>query len=118
MRSMIEKNIMKIVVLAGGISTEREVSIVSGTQVCRALRSRGHQAILVDVYCGAREADVDTAFAMEYDLENAVEYIIGGDEGTKGIFRTECAGIMQSGGHCVYGAPWRKRRKWKDTGDV
>ena len=75
MRSMIEKNIMKIVVLAGGISTEREVSIVSGTQVCRALRSRGHQAILVDVYCGARETDADTAFAAEYDIENAVEYI-------------------------------------------
>lgn len=43
---------MKIVVLAGGTSTEREVSIVSGTEVCRALRSRGHQAILVDVYFG------------------------------------------------------------------
>ena len=43
---------MKIVVLAGGISTEREISIVSGTQVCKALRSRGHQAILVDVYFG------------------------------------------------------------------
>ena len=39
---------MKIVVLAAGTSTEREVSIVSGTEVCKALRSRGHQAILVD----------------------------------------------------------------------
>ena len=43
---------MKIVVLAGGISTEREISIVSGTGVCKALREKGHQAILVDVYCG------------------------------------------------------------------
>lgn len=32
---------MKIVVLAGGISTERSVSIVSGTEVCKALRNRG-----------------------------------------------------------------------------
>ena len=47
---------MKIVVLAGGISTEREISIVSGTQVCKALRSRGHQAILVDVYFGREDA--------------------------------------------------------------
>ena len=31
---------MKIVVLAAGTSTEREVSIVSGTDVCKALRSR------------------------------------------------------------------------------
>ena len=29
---------MKIVVLAGGTSTERDVSIVSGTEVCKALR--------------------------------------------------------------------------------
>lgn len=66
---------MKIVVLAGGISTERDVSIVSGTQVCRALRSKGHQAILIDVYCGAQDADVNTAFAQEYDVEKAAEYI-------------------------------------------
>ena len=39
---------MKIVVLAGGISTERTVSLVSGTGVCQALRRKGHQAILVD----------------------------------------------------------------------
>ena len=43
---------MNIVVLAGGISTEREVSIVSGTGVCQALRKKGHRAILVDVCCG------------------------------------------------------------------
>lgn len=66
---------MKIVVLAGGISTEREVSIVSGTQVCRALRSRGHQAILVDVFCGLEGAQPDTAFTEEYDLEQAAAYI-------------------------------------------
>ena len=43
---------MKIVVLAGGTSTERDVSIVSGTGICQALRQKGHQAILVDVFCG------------------------------------------------------------------
>ena len=31
---------MKIAVLAGGISTERKVSIVSGTMVCRALQEK------------------------------------------------------------------------------
>ena len=39
---------MKIVVLAGGLSTERLVALTSGTGVCRALRERGHKAILVD----------------------------------------------------------------------
>lgn len=43
---------MKIVVLAGGLSTERNVSLVSGTGVCRALRKKGHQAILVDMFMG------------------------------------------------------------------
>ena len=43
---------MKIVVLAGGLSTERQVSLVTGSSVCRALRSRGHQAILVDMFLG------------------------------------------------------------------
>ena len=48
---------MKIVVLAGGTSTERDVSIVTGTEVCRALRSRGHQAILIDVFFGEDSLD-------------------------------------------------------------
>ena len=43
---------MKIVVLAGGLSTERAVSLVTGTSVCRALREDGHRAILVDVFLG------------------------------------------------------------------
>ncbi len=43
---------MRIIVLAGGLSMERDVSLSSGTKVCRALRSRGHQAILVDMFFG------------------------------------------------------------------
>lgn len=50
---------MNIVVLAGGISTEREISIVSGTMACKALRGKGHKAILVDVYCGDSRIDMD-----------------------------------------------------------
>lgn len=38
---------MNIVVLCGGNSTEREVSIDSGSNVCEALRSKGHNAILI-----------------------------------------------------------------------
>ena len=39
---------MKIVVLAGGNSTEREVSIASGQGICKALRERNHRAIMID----------------------------------------------------------------------
>lgn len=46
---------MKIVVLCGGISTERDVSITSGTMVAQALRERGHQVVLLDSYFGCPE---------------------------------------------------------------
>ena len=48
---------MKIVVLAGGTSTERTVSITSGTGICKALRQKGHQAILVDIFCGVENVN-------------------------------------------------------------
>lgn len=48
---------MKIVVLAGGLSGERNVSLSSGTMVTEALRERGHQAALVDLYMGLEDYD-------------------------------------------------------------
>lgn len=55
---------MKIVVLAGGISSEREVSLVSGSGVCRALREIGHRAVLLDLFLGIEEppAELETLF--------------------------------------------------------
>ena len=43
---------MKIVVLAGGISTERDVSLSSGAGIYKALKAKGHQVILLDVFLG------------------------------------------------------------------
>ncbi len=43
---------MNIVVLAGGLSVERAVSLSSGSMVCAALRRSGHNAVLVDVFFG------------------------------------------------------------------
>ena len=55
---------LKIVVLGGGISTERHVSLVSATSVCKALRSLGHKAIFVDLFLGLEDFDapLETAF--------------------------------------------------------
>lgn len=60
---------MRIVVLAGGISTEREVSLSSGAMVCRALREAGHQAILVDAFLGVEDlpAHPEDAFLVKED---------------------------------------------------
>ena len=43
---------MKILVLAGGLSPERNVSLSSGALVCQALRDRGHQVALMDLFFG------------------------------------------------------------------
>ncbi|NLP33589.1 MAG: D-alanine--D-alanine ligase [Clostridiales bacterium] len=43
---------MKIVVLAGGTSPERDVSLVTGTMIYKALKNKGHQVVLLDVYLG------------------------------------------------------------------
>ena len=62
---------MKVIVLAAGSSPEREVSIVSGTGVCTALRSLGHEAILVDAFFGVPGVDPAAAFSGDYDVEAA-----------------------------------------------
>ncbi len=60
---------MNIVVLAGGLCTERDVSLISGTQICKALRKRGHHAVLVDVYLGTQEEiDFGAVFAERESL--------------------------------------------------
>ncbi len=43
---------MQIVVLAGGLSYERDVSLLSGGQIAHALRQAGHRVVLVDAYTG------------------------------------------------------------------
>ena len=50
---------MKIVVLAGGISTERDVSLISGTQIYRALQAKGHQVVLLDLFLGLEQETGD-----------------------------------------------------------
>lgn len=71
---------MKIVVLAGGTSTERKVSIVSGTNVCKALRDKGHRAVLVDVFCGVEHVDAAHYFPAHYDVEQASAYMSSFDD--------------------------------------
>jgi D-alanine-D-alanine ligase len=43
---------MNVIVLCGGLSAERDVSITSGTMVAAALRRRGHKAVLMDLFFG------------------------------------------------------------------
>lgn len=43
---------MKIIVLAGGLSTERDVSLSSSAGICKTLLENGHDAFLLDVFMG------------------------------------------------------------------
>lgn len=65
---------MKIVVLAGGISTERDVSLISGAGILKALRQRGHQAILLDVFLGYKKRgdDVSNIFEKSDEMDDHV----------------------------------------------
>ena len=43
---------MKIAVLMGGLSPERNVSLSSGALIAAALRRKGHRVLEADVYLG------------------------------------------------------------------
>ena len=59
---------MKILVLGGGVSTERQVSLVSAVSVCKALRSLGHQAVFADLFLGLE--DWDGPLEQVFDCED------------------------------------------------
>lgn len=55
---------MKIVVLCGGLSPERNVSLSSGKKIAAALSERGHQVVPVDMFLGLEDyaGDLNTIF--------------------------------------------------------
>ncbi|MDE6923919.1 MAG: D-alanine--D-alanine ligase [Acetatifactor sp.] len=57
---------MNVIVLAGGTSTERDVSLSSGSRIYKALRQKGHRAVLLDVYIGY-EGDTEGIFERDMD---------------------------------------------------
>ena len=57
---------MKILVLAGGYSPERDVSLTSGSLIANALCGEGHRVCLADVYLGTElSSDIDSMFNTE-----------------------------------------------------
>lgn len=64
---------MDIVVLAGGLSTERDVSFVTGNMVSKALRKNGHRVILLDVFMGYSDKAEDLNGIFERSEEVSVE---------------------------------------------
>ncbi len=67
---------MKITVLCGGFSHEREVSLSSGTLIAAALLRRGHEVCAVDLYTGLSpdggSADFSRASIEPYRVSRAI----------------------------------------------
>lgn len=57
---------MKIVVIAGGTSSERDVSLSTGMMIYKALKNKGHQTVLLDVYLGY-EGNTTDIFDIDKD---------------------------------------------------
>lgn len=88
---------MKIIVLAGGTSTERDVSLSSGSMIYRALKANGHQAMLLDVYLGY---DGETEGIFERDTDWAAEI---GNVSEKNPDLAEIRALRKDGGKSFFG---------------
>lgn len=88
---------MKIVVLAGGTSTERDVSLSSGGMIYRALKGRGHSAVLIDVFLGY---EGETQDIFERDTDWAAEI---GSVGEKNPDLTAIKAMRKDGGKSFFG---------------
>ena len=65
---------MNIVVLAGGTSTERDVSIVTSVNVAKSLKRNGHNVNLIDVFLGTdKYKSSDEFFNEDNDFDKVEE---------------------------------------------
>lgn len=67
---------MKIAVVCGGLSNERDVSITSGCGVARALREAGHSVVLVDLFFGYKGEYDDPSELFERE-QAEISYSVG-----------------------------------------
>ncbi len=65
---------MNIVVLAGGLSPERNVSLTSGSLISSALRRKGHRVLMIDVYEGLKSIENPDRL---FTLDDTVTYSAG-----------------------------------------
>ena len=62
---------MNVIVLAAGTSTERDISIVSGSGVAKALKENGHNVFIIDAFFGCTDEAAKEAFVLEQDIDAA-----------------------------------------------
>lgn len=67
---------MNIIVLCGGLSMERDVSLKSGAMIASALRENGHRVVLIDSFFGYRGSYSDPREIFER-VESDADAVIG-----------------------------------------
>jgi len=70
---------MKIVVIAGGLSPERDVSLGSASLIANALIDTGHRVCLADLYRGVETTDFEALF-FDSSTKKRYEYTIPMEE--------------------------------------
>lgn len=65
---------MDVVVLAGGTSSERDVSLISGSMIYKALKKNGHRVVLADVYLGL-DCGTEGIFDRDVDWAKDIQAI-------------------------------------------
>lgn len=89
---------MKVVVLAGGISTERDVSLISGKMIYRAVKRLGHQAVLLDVFLGMERDDIGHIFESDEDFARDISDIREINPDISAV-----KAMRRDGGKCYFG---------------
>ena len=69
---------MNILVLAGGLSTERNVSLSSGSLISAALKRKGHRVLMLDVYEGV---EIECEDPLDMFTNEACEAFAVSEEG-------------------------------------
>ncbi|MBU2102142.1 MAG: D-alanine--D-alanine ligase, partial [Candidatus Omnitrophica bacterium] len=80
---------IKVGVLAGGVSSERDISLQSGAQVCRTLDSRGVEAVFIDI---TSRDDVVIKAQLKLHAPDVVFIALHGEFGEDGSIQ----GILES----------------------
>ena len=70
---------MKVVVLAGGLSPERDVSLSSGSLIANALIEKGHSVYLLDLLKGSEKEFKELPFLTSNSLDR-YKYIVPSEE--------------------------------------
>ncbi|ASP37218.1 D-alanine--D-alanine ligase [Bacterioplanes sanyensis] len=109
------KQLGTVAVIKGGMSAEREVSLMSGAAVAQALRSRGHDVIEVDIQTHA----IAQLAELQFDVAFIALHGRGGEDGTiQGVLEWLDKPYTGSGvmGSAIAMDKWRTKLIWQAAG--